>query len=465
MWRKAETSSSILDMKPEDIDSAEKRGSYTVCVVSCGRIGLLQACLFAEAGFKVVCADTNQALVNSLARGKAPFLKHQIEPILRKCVKSGFFKATNDIKMAVSQSNVAVIATQTKVDENGKVNYSDIESTCKLIGSGLHKDILVVVISIVGHGITEELIKEVLERVSGLKVGADFYLAYSPVQVLEDETLDKMVSHPRIVAGVGKSSLDAASTILETITKKGVAKAGDVRTAEATTLFRAMERVTKLGLANEVAMLCEKAGIDYLKVQKLAGASNGNQFVSPTLDGGENSAELQMMFEEAESLNTKLRIATIAKEVNEESLRHAINLIHGALKASGRPLRSAKIAFLGISKTSNATDMGKDSVKALAKMLEKKAVKLRFYDPYASDNEQIEFEYPLKKSLTEAVEGANCIAILVNHEQFARLNLKKLKAMVKMPAAIVDFVGVLEPEKLEMEGFIYRGLGRGVWKK
>jgi UDP-N-acetyl-D-mannosaminuronate dehydrogenase len=122
--------------------------------------------------------------------------------------------------------------------------------------------------------------------------------------------------------------------------------------------------------------------------------------------------------------------------------------------------------MLGLSQTPNTADVPRVYAKRLGGMLVGKGAKLTAYDPYLSDKTSTDFEQiPVKKSLSEAVKGTDCIAILTGHEQFKRLNLKKLKLLVKMPAAIVDLEGVLEPAKVEAESFIYLGFGRGVWKK
>ncbi len=456
---------SILNIKPEDIDSAEKRQKYTVSTIGCERISVLGACLFAEAGFKVICVDTDRAIVNSLTRGKAPFLNREIESLLRKHVKNGSLKATNDTKTTVAQSEIIVISTSVKIDEKKKVNYSDIEHVCKLVGSSLRRGSLVIVASVVGLGVTNSLIRETLENTSGLKVEVDFGLAYSPVQVLDKETLENLSKHKRIVAATEKNSLDAASTILETIAENGVVRTSDIKTAEVMTLFEVAQHEINVALANEYAIFCEKAGIDYLEAQKLTEMSTHSALALPTVTCGNTHEEPYLLLEEAENLNAKLRIPTAAKEVNEESLKHAISLIRKALRDCGKTLKRAKIALLGISQTPNMKASPKISTQKLAKMLETKGAKVSFYDPYLTNKELADLGRPFKKNLTEAVEGADCIVILTSHDKFKRLKLKKLKFMTKMPAAIVDFEGVIEPGKVEMKGFIYRGLGRGVWVK
>jgi nucleotide sugar dehydrogenase len=458
-------SSSILYIKPEEIDTVEKRGRYTVSVVGCGQIGVLHACLFAEAGFRVKCVDADQTIVNSILRGKISLLKREIGLKLKNHVKTGRLNATTDAKTAVSQSDVITITVPVKIGEKKKANYSNLENTCKRVGLGLRRGSLVVIMSTVGVGVTQGLVIEVLENTSGFKVGADLGLAYSPIQTLTEQTLENVANQERIVAATDKNSLNAASTILGTFTKGRLKKTECVKTAEAVTLFEAMQQDVNVALANELALFCEKAEVDYLEAHKLAKIHTYPVLSLPTLDNGNTREDPYLLLEDSENLNLKLRISAIAREINEEIAKHAINLTKDALRNCGKTLRRAKISVLGILQTPNMKSPPKKMVEELAKMLEARGAKVGVFDPYFSSDEMGEMPYRLKKNLSEALEGIDCILILTGHDQFKRLNLKKLKALMKMPAAIVDFEGIVEPDKVEKEGFIYRGLGRGVWTK
>lgn len=458
-------SSSILYIKPEELDTIEKREKHTVSVIGCGQIGVLQACLFAEAGFKVKCIDADQTIVNSIVRGKMPLLKHEIELKLKNYVKTGLLNATTEAKTAVSQSDVIVITIPVEIDEKKKANYSNLENICRHVGSGLHHGALVVVMSTVGIGVTQGFIKEVLENTSGFKVGADFGLAYSPIRLLNGQTLETLANQERIVAATDKNSLNAASTILGTFTKGCLRKTECVKTAEAVTLFEAVQQDVNVALANELALFCEKVGVDYLEAHKLAKIGAYPVLSLPTLVDGNIREDSYLLLEDSENLNLKLRVPAIAREINEEIVKHAVNLTKDALRNCGKTLRRARISLLGILQTPNMKSSPKKMVEELAKMLEVRGAKVSVYDPYFSSDEMGETQYHLKKNLSEALEGVDCILILTGHDQFKRLNLKKLKALMKMPAAIVDLEGIVEPDKVEKEGFIYRGLGRGVWTK
>ena len=454
-----------VNVKPEDVNITEQRGRYTVSIVSCKRVGIIHACLFAEAGFKVLCTDMNRNLISYVAKGKSPFLKSEVEPILKKYLKKGFLKAMNDVESTITQSDIVVIATPIKTDEKGNVSYANVEKACKRVGSNIHRGSLVIVVSVVGIGIIEGLIKETLENTSGLKVGVDFGLAYSPLLTGVEQTLEDAKNRKRIIAATDKTSLKKASAIIKTITKNDVVEAENVKTAEAATIFQIAQQDVGIALANELALFCEKRGIDYPQVQRLIEASKSDISLLSRLSSLTPPRETYLLLEEAENLGVKLRIPVVARELNEEMFKRVISLIREALKTCGKPLRRAKISLLGISQTPNTKDSIKPLTKKLVRTLERKGVKVRVYDPYFSSHELTEMGYPTKKNLTENMEGADCIVIMTSHERFKRLNLKRLKVIMKKPAAIIDLVGVVEPNKAEVEGFTYRGLGRGVKKR
>ena len=107
----------------------------------------------------------------------------------------------------------------------------------------------------------------------------------------------------------------------------------------------------------------------------------------------------------------------------------------------------------------------KTATTMFVKMLEKRGAKAALYDPSFSQKEFSDVARALKRSMKEAVEGADCVVFLTEQDQFKRLNLKRAQAVMKIPAAIVDLAGIFEPRKVERKGFTYRGLGRGVGKK
>lgn len=448
----------ILHVKPEEIDAIEKRREYTVSVVGCRQIGILYAIAFAEAGYKVICTDADQSLVKSLAKGKTFFAGREAESKLKRFTKTGQLSATSDLKSAVSQSNIVIITITAKIDDKKRSDYSEAESCCKQIGVALRRDTLIIYAGIAGFGFTEGVIKETLENASGLRMGDAFGLVYNPIYIPNGQIIETIRDQELKIAAVDKTSLDTASTVLKTITEKGVKKIFDIKTAEAAALFSIAKRDANAALANELAIFCENAGLGFFEILKLLDSDLQEMCFFPTIAEEDNRDGVYLLLESAENLTAKLRVIMSARQVNEKMVRHSVKLIQDALRDCGKTLRRARVALLGTVKPKTAASI-------FIQMLERKGAKTSLYDPSLSRNEQGNIVRILKRSLNEAAEGTDCIVIMSEQEQFKRLNLKKLHAMMKTPAAIVDLTGAIEFQKVEKEGFIYRGLGRGAGKK
>ena len=118
----------VLRLMPEEVDTIEKRGKYTVSVMGCGEKGILYAVAFAEAGYQVICTDADQSLIKRLARGKTSFLEREIEVKLKSFVRTGRLSTTSEIKNSVSQSNIVIMTITAKIDDKKNPEYSEVEN-------------------------------------------------------------------------------------------------------------------------------------------------------------------------------------------------------------------------------------------------------------------------------------------------------------------------------------------------
>ena len=428
----------VLHLKPEEMDTNEKRGKYTVSVIGCEEKGILFAVAFADAGFKVVCTDADQTLVKRLAKGKTMLYDREIESKVKSYLRRGRLSVTSELKNAVSQSDIVVMTLTGKIDGQQHPDYLDVESACKQVGTALRRGALFIYGGIAGLGFTEGVVKETLENTSGLRVGEDFGLVYCPIHFFGGaQPLASITNRELKVAAVDRTSLDSAGKVLAALTTKGVKEILDVKTAEAALLFTIAQQDATWALANE-----------------LVGAQEPS--FSPTVEAENIGREAYLLLENAENLNAKLRLPALARKINEDMVRHGIKLTREALRSCGKTLRRARVAVLG---------SAKPTTMMFVRTLEKKGVKASLYDPWLPKNELANMGRMLKRSLKEAVEGADCVVILTEQERFKRLNLKKLRAVMKMPAAIVDLTGTIEPKKVERNGFEFRGLGSGVERK
>jgi UDP-N-acetyl-D-mannosaminuronic acid dehydrogenase len=457
--------SPLMIFSGKDIETPEKRGKYTVSVVGCGRMGLSTACLFAEAGFKVIGVDADQHAVNIIKRGKAPFFEPGLDEILRKHVKDGRLIATNEAKDAASASDVIVFVVPTLIDEKKKPVYLHVEKACKDVGMGMRSGAIIIFESTVGPGITETLVKDALEGASGLKAGTDFALAYSPIHATAGRVLEDISSRPRVVGAVNEQSLEAACLVLSTVTKGEIIKVRNMKTAEAVKLFENVYCDVNLALTNELARFCEKAGIDFIEAMEAANTHTPCCLLHPGMVGGPILKDPYLLVDEAENVNARLRLTALARKINDEMLGHVLRLARDALRQCGKTLLRATVSVLGVSYRPNVKESQGSSTAELVNMLRRRGAKVRVYDPFFSFEELRELGYPAEGTLTRTIEGTDCLIIAVGHEKFQKLNLEKIKFLVKKPAAIVDMGRVVNPENAEKEGFVYRGVGRGLWKQ
>ncbi len=453
-----------MNVQEEDIDSFEKCRNYTVSIIECGNIGFLHACLFASAGFKVVGVSANPHVVKLLEMGRSPFFREKTYRTLEKYVKKGVFSASPDARKAASESDIVVIAIRTAVDEKRKPDYSLLEKTCKEVGTGLKKGSLVLFVSTTGPGTVEGFMCEILEKTSGLKAGADFGLAYSPIRKNLQKGLGEVSNSLRVVGAIDDPSLRTASLVLSRVTKSKILKASSIKTAEAVNLFQNVYSETNLALANELAFLCEKLKIDFLEVLKISNKDTAFCLPLPGIIDDAVRRDFYLLLEEAENVNLHPRLMLLAEKINDKVVDYAFRLVKDALKVCGKTVRRAKVSVLGVSRRPNVKERPKALTKNIIDLLKKKVRTVQVYDPFFSQKELRGLGLEGEK-LSKAVEGTDCVIILVGHSKFERLNLKKIKLLAKKTPAIVDLGHVIDPVKADEYGFVYRGLGRGVWTK
>jgi nucleotide sugar dehydrogenase len=443
---------SVLKLQEQDIDSQEKRAEYTVSIIGCGENGLLYADAFAEAGYKVICNDDNPGLLKRLSKVKNCCEDPEMEARLKKHINRGNVTISSVRKSAVSQSDIVILAINVKLDTKNKADISELKAAYKQVGMSLKHGTLVIYGGINSFGATETLLKETLENTSGLKEGKDFLLAYNPLEFSKTYPVKSLNNAELIIAAADLQSLNVATYVLKTLSPK-VKQASQVKLAELAVLFKIAQHDACTALANELAVFCENAGMDYFKVQKLISDDKKLSFC-PTVDEEEKRKGTYLLIESAENFNVKLRLPVLSRQINEDVVKYAINLTQETLRSCDKSLRRARVAVIGNANQDTATTRFINAAIV-------KGAKVTLYDPILAKNETVEGPPFLKKSLNETVEGADCLVVLTGQEQIEQLNLKNIKTFMKSPAVFVDLIGIMEPENVRTEGFIYRGIGRG----
>jgi UDP-N-acetyl-D-mannosaminuronic acid dehydrogenase len=409
--------------------------------------------------------DLNPQIVDQINRGVSPFLEPNLERLIKKNLREGRLTATSDPKLSIPKSDIIIIVVNTPINDKKRPDYSNLENACRDIGLNLKPGSLIILQSTVGPGITETLIKETLEASSGLKAGKDFGLAFSPIRATAGRVIHDIINYPRILAAIDKQSLAAARAVLKTIIKGEIVEVSNIKTAEAVKLFENIYRDVNLALANEFAEFCEKSGIDYIEAQKAANTQPYCHLLSPGIISGHIPKDPYLLIEEAENLGVKMRLPIVARKVNDDSVKRALELIRDAFRAMEKTLKRSKIVVMGISYKPNVKEVKGSLVINLVKTLKDKGVRVSVFDPFYSFEEIRDLGLPAEENFTKTLESSDCIVIAVGHDKIKRLNLGKISVLMRKPAALVDLAHIIDPARAEKEGFIYRGLGRGVWSK
>ena len=449
----------------DDLVNPRKRRSITVSILGCDRTGLTIACLLADSGFQVFCIDSDQFVIDRVRKGKVPFEEPDLGSLLRRTVDKGRLSATTDIKEPVSNSNIILLFISPMIDEGGRSDYSNIEKVSMDLGLNLLPGTLVISNSNLAPGMTETLIKETLETASGLRAGDDFGLAHCLIRVVPGKGIQDVVRNPKVFGAVDQKTLELTRAFLSTITKGELIELSDTKTAEAVRLFESVYHEVNTALANQLARFCEKAGIDFMEAREAANIQPHCQLSLPGVVGKQDSENSYLLIEEAEDLKIKLRTVKLAKKINEDIMKQVFYLVRDAVRSCGRPARRARVLVLGASSQPNLKEINGSFVKDLVRFLRSKGLIVKVYDPLFSHRELIELGYPVEKTLTKSVKGMDCLLVAVGHDRFKRLNLRRTKLLMRNPPSIVDMSHIIDPVEVEKRGFVYRGLGRGVWTK
>jgi UDP-N-acetyl-D-mannosaminuronic acid dehydrogenase len=444
-----------------------KNGELPVAVVGLGWMGLPTACLYAEAGAKVFGIDKNPKVVKSINDGVSPVLEPGLQKLLERNIKLNRLKATVNFTEAIPKSKFILIIVPTNINLEKKPDYSALTQSCVEVGKNLSKDSCVIIESTCGPTVTEKLLKPILEKFSGLKAGEDFALAYSPIRAKSGTAIEDLQSYPRIVGGINERSLELACAVKSVIVKNKILKAKDLKTAEATKLFEVIYRDVNIALANELAILCEKIGVDYIEAMNLANTQPYSHLHIPSVGVGGHCLPVYpyLLNEKAEEAGVKLKLIKTSREINEFMPRHVLRLTVEALRACKKPFRRAKIAVLGIAYRANVKEVRGSPALKLINIAEKRGAEVTVFDPKYSLTELEGMGLKSKPSIQMVLNKEDCAIITVAHNEFKSLKPEDFQALMSRPAAVIDCAHILNPKEVEEVGLIYRGVGRGLWMK
>jgi UDP-N-acetyl-D-mannosaminuronic acid dehydrogenase len=450
-----------------------------IVVIGMGYVGIPVAALFADVpGFNVVGVQRRSKRsgwkIDWLNDGKNPIGGDEpgLSKLIARVVKKGTFKVVEDLSTC-KDADAILIDVQTPVDADRVPNYESLEGVSAGVGKHIRRGALVVVESTVAPGTTDNVVKPLLEKSSGMKAGKDFFLAFCYERVMVGRLIKNIVDLPRIVGGINKKSIERAMELYGHIVKAKLCPI-DALTAEVAKLVENTYRDVNIAFANEVGLICESLGVDAFKVRELVNtlpndpanpASNPirNMHYPGVGVGGHCLPKdpwlLKYGLDEYGKFKFFPKIIVSSRELNDSMPKHAVDLVEDALAEHGKKLKGAKVVILGVAFIENSDDTRNTPSASLYAELKRRGAKPVLHDPIVRN-----FDLPFTKNLDEALTDAHAVILSTKHKEYLKLDLNKLKKKLATPV-LIDGRDAFTEDAAIKAGLTYRGVGKGKSKR
>ncbi len=357
-------------------------GQAKVAVIGLGYVGLPLAVEKAKAGFSVVGIDRNADRVAQVNRGEN-YIPDILGSELASVVTSGRLRATQDFSV-VAKVDVVTICVPTPLDKNKQPDTSYIESVVEQSLPYLHKGQLVVLESTTYPGTTEEIILPQIES-RGLKVGQDVFLAFSPERVDPGNERYKTHNTPKVVGGVTPACTAVAKALYERVIDGEIFAVSSPRVAEMEKLLENIFRIVNISLVNELAMLCERMGIDMWEVIEAAKTKPFGYmpfYPGPGLGGHCIPLDPFYLAWKAKEYDFTTRFIELAGQVNDAMPAHVVRRSMEVLNDQGKALKGAKVLLLGMAYKRDIDDLRESPALKVARLFAERGAILSYHDPY-----------------------------------------------------------------------------------
>lgn len=393
--------------------------SARLAVLGMGYVGLPLAVVFAEAGFEVVGIDPDERKIEAVNNQQSYIGDVKTEDLAR-LVEDGKLKATTDFSV-IREVDAVSICVPTPLRKTGDPDLSYIMTATQDLKKYLHPGMAIVLESTTYPGTTRELLLPELTEGTDLKIGEDLFLAFSPERVdpgREDWTTANM---PKVMGGITPACSDLCS-LWYSQALQHVIRVTSAEVAEMAKLLENTFRMVNIGLVNEMAIMCERLGVDVWEVIDAA-ATKPFGFMKftpgPGLGGHCIPIDPLYLSWKLKALNYTARFIELASEINTNMPRYVVSRIQDALNARmGKPLHSTKVLVLGAAYKPDIDDVRESPALDVIALLREKMAVVSYHDPYIPELQHDDWTLKSVPDLLPAVEEADCVVVITNHSSY-----------------------------------------------
>ncbi|MEA4964000.1 nucleotide sugar dehydrogenase [Lutispora sp.] len=388
-----------------------------VAVIGIGYVGLPLAVEKAKAGYRTIGFDVQESKVKMVNQGHN-YIGDVVDSELEDLVKKGLLSATNDYSI-VKETDFIAICVPTPLDEYQQPDISYVKNSATDISKHLKKGSVVVLESTTYPGTTEELLLPILEEGSGLKCGQDFFLAFSPERVDPGNLIYKTKNTPKVVGGVDKDSTEIAAAMYRNVLKCDVFEVSSPKVAEMEKILENTYRNINIGLANEMAIICHKMGINVWEVIEAAKTKPyGFQafYPGPGLGGHCIPLDPYYLSWKAKEFNYHTKLIESSGIINDSMPEYVVERSSKILNKFKKPLNGSKILILGVAYKQDIDDYRESPALKVIENFEKEGCIVDYYDPYVKTYKyKGKSKESIKELDKEALQNVDLIVITTSH--------------------------------------------------
>lgn len=389
-----------------------------VAVVGMGYVGLPLAVVFAEAGFDVTGIDPITSKMDALNRGESYILDVSSEQV-RALVDQGRLRGTTDYAV-LNDVDAVSICVPTPLRKTGDPDLSYIVSAAESLAPYLHPGMVIVLESSTYPGTTRELVLPILTEKSGLEVGKDFFLAFSPERVDPGRKDWTTYNTPKVIGGITAACCEVSTAWYQQAIQT-VVPVSSTEVAEMTKLLENTFRMINIGLVNELAIMCDRLKIDVWEVIEAA-ATKPFGFMKftpgPGLGGHCIPIDPLYLSWKLRSVKYTARFIDLASEINTNMPRFVVSKVQDALNQHGKPVKGSKILVLGAAYKADIDDLRESPALDVIHLLREKGAVVSYHDPYIPVIHHEEINMESVPDLMAAVREADCVVIVTNHSRY-----------------------------------------------
>jgi len=418
-------------MKNKILDQKLSDRTAHVVILGLGYVGLPLATVLADAGYRVTGVDLDEEKVKLLNQGIS-YIDDVETSLVKKLVDGKKLQATMDFSV-VSEADAVSICVPTPLRKTRDPDLSYIVAVSKSIVDYIHPDMVVVLESTTYPGTTRELLLPMLIKKSELEVGENFFLAFSPERVDPGREDWTTINTPKVVGGITPACTEMAAKFYEGA-MENVVRVTTTEVAEMTKLLENTFRMVNIGLVNEMAIMCDRMGIDVWEVIDAAATKPfGFMKFTPGPGLGGHCIPIDPLFLswKLKSLNYTARFIELASEINIGMPRYVVSKVQEALNNQHKAINDSKVLVLGAAYKPDIDDVRESPALDVIGLLEQSGAKVSYHDPFIPKLHHENVDLSSVPDLMKAVESVDCVVIITNHSQYDYAAIhKKAKGIV-----------------------------------